>query len=428
MTGCRLLPCGIGVLSAIFSRFMPFPRDLIPLACLSLAATTVHATEPAGFEDPRHGYFSQPLRDPFSLFTQALAAGEDSLSTDNEQTLLQGLLNKLKIPASSQMLVFSATSFQTGLISARNPRAIYFNEDTYLGHVPGGRVEIISIDPGLGAIFYLLDRPAPDRPMRFERSNRCMNCHAPKRDGGFPGLVVESMIPGPSGGGERSYRGDLSGHALPFFERFGGWHVTGVGRSFPHQGNLLIDLTRAGRQEIPVPPGTLFDWERYPAKTSDVLAHVLHEHQVGFINRCVEATYRTRHLEANNPQVQAQAEILLRYLLFADEAPLPPGGLGGDPGFKADFLATRRAAGTGPSLKDFDLRTRMFRYRCSYMIYSQAFAGLPPALRQTLVRRLEQVLTRQVPGYEYLPAAERQTIREILRITLPGLPPEWGRI
>ena len=70
----------------------------------------------------------------------------------------------------------------------------------------------------------------------------------------------------------------------------------------------------------------------------------------------------------------------------------------------------------------------MFRYRCSYMIYSQAFAGLPPALKQTLLSRLEEVLTRQVAGYDYLPAAERQTIREILRATLPGLPPEWGRI
>jgi hypothetical protein len=405
---------------------MPSPRALLPLACLGLAA--VHAAEPVGFEDPRHGYFSHPPRDPFSVFTRALDAGEETLAADNEQTLLQELLKKLKIPASSQMLVFSATSFQTGLISVRNPRAIYFNEDTYLGHVPGGRVEIISIDPDLGAIFYLLDRPAPGRPVGFERSERCMNCHAPKRTGGFPVLVVESMIPGPSGGGERSYRGDLSGHALPFFERFGGWHVTGIHKSFPHQGNLLIELTRAGRQEVAVQPGARFDWQRYPAKTSDVLAHVLHEHQVGFINRCVEATYRTRHLPPNDALVQTQAEILLRYLLFADEAPLPPGGVDGDPVFKGDFLATRRTLQTGPSLKDFDLRTRLFRYRCSYMIYSQAFTGLPPALKKTLLSRLEEVLTRQMPGYDYLPASERQIIREILQATLPGLPPDWGRI
>jgi hypothetical protein len=407
---------------------MPAPRAFFPVACLGLALTTLHAADPIGFEDPRHGYFSQPLRDPFSVFTRALDAGQETLAADNEQTLLQELLRKLKIPASSQMLVFSATSFQTGLISVRNPRAIYFNEDTYLGHVPGGRVEIISIDPDLGAIFYLLDRPAPGRPLGFERSERCMNCHAPKRNGGFPGLVVESMIPGPSGGGERSYRGELSGHALPFFERFGGWHVTGLHKSFPHQGNLLIEFTRAGRQEVPVPPGARFDWQRYPTKTSDVLAHVLHEHQVGFINRCVEATYRTRHLQPNDALVQTQAEMLLRYLLFADEAPLPPGGLEGDPGLKEDFLATRRPIQKGPSLKDFDLRTRLFRYRCSYMIYSQAFTGLPPALKKTLLSRLEEVLTRQMPGYDYLPAAERQIIREILRATLPGLPPDWGRI
>jgi len=59
----------------------------------------------------------------------------------------------------------------------------------------------------------------------------------------------------------------------------------------------------------------------------------------------------------------------------------------GDAVFKTDFLRNRREI-KGASLKDFDLRSRLFKYRCSYMVYSTVFAGLPPLMKERIYRRL----------------------------------------
>ena len=323
------------------------------------------------------------------------------------------------------MLVFSATSFQTPLISARNPRAIYFNEDTYIGFGPGGKLEGLSVDPELGPIVHVVHAAPGSALFRSERSTRCINCHAPEEKGGFPWLVVESMVPGLSGGGEKSFRTDLSGHAIPLSERMGGWHVTGAG--FPHRGNLLMETKAGITREIPLSPGQLFSWEKYPVETSDALAHLLHEHQLGFINRCVEARYR---LDACNgadrqKELNTQSTLLLKYALFADEARLPVGSVRPNPEFRQAFLERRVPSSKGLSLRDLDLSTRLFKYRCSYMIYSKAFTGLPPDLKAEFFDQLRSVLLSGDPGYSHLPGPERRAILEILFETIPGLPPGW---
>jgi hypothetical protein len=170
--------------------------------------------------------------------------------------------------------------------------------------------------------------------------------------------------------------------------------------------------------------------------TSDVLPQLLHEHQAGFVNRVVEASYRARtalHVgertldPAQAKELDQQANIVTRYLLFADEMPLPPGGVEGDETYKADFLRQRRATAEGASLKDFDLRTRLFKHRCSYMIYSAVFTGLPPAMKQRIYARLDKALSLETPDAEYahLPAAEKRAIRGILQATLADLPDGW---
>ena len=113
------------------------------------------------------------------------------------------------------MLVFSTTSLQLSLISPANPRALYFNEDLYLGYVPGGRIEIVSLDPELGGIFYIFDIPKESSSLRIERSERCMNCHAAADTGFVPGLVIKSVVPGPAGGSLTAYRLEQIGHAVP---------------------------------------------------------------------------------------------------------------------------------------------------------------------------------------------------------------------
>src|SRR5204863_7409314 len=111
---------------------------------------------------------------------------------------------------------------------------------------------------------------------------------------------------------------------LPIADRFGGWHLTGLGREMPlHWGNLLIQRRNGEAMEITNLPGERCDLTRYPLQTSDLLAQLLHEHQVGFINRMLQAGYRWRELDAkNNADDKALDELsapLVRYLLFTEE-------------------------------------------------------------------------------------------------------------
>ncbi len=387
-------------------------------------------------DDPPHNYRQQPLHDPFTTRLPDLISGKIALDRTSEKAFVASLLQALEIPASSQMLVFSTTSLQLSRISPSNPRALYFNEESYLGFVPGGRVEIVSMDPQLGGIFYILDIPREDRPLAVERSTRCMNCHARDDTGQVPGLVVKSVIPGPGGGSLTAYRLGASGHGIPWTERFGGWVVTGADAFTNHLGNLTGVLAGGKLTHIPNPPGARFSFSRYLAPESDLLPQLLHEHQVGFVNRVLVGTYLARQNSATNtapetldPQAEldAQARVITRYLLFADEVLLPPGGVSGSPAFKADFERTRRADPDGRSLKDLDLKTRLFRHRCSYMIYSTAFGGLPAPMKLRIYRRLAAALDpdRTDPEFAYLPVDEKRSIREILRATLSDLPAGW---
>ncbi len=385
---------------------------------------------------PPHLYRQRTPRDSFTQMRADLESGRVAFDTSSEKAFVSSFLARLRVPVSSQMLVFSNTSLQLRLISPRNPRALYFNEEVSVGYVPGGRIEVLSLDPDLGGIFYIFDIPRGGEPVRLERSERCMNCHAAEDTGHVPGMVIKSVVPGPTGGSLTAYRQGLSGHAIPFAQRFGGWHVTGRIAAGSHLGNVIGRLSAGTLTKLPNEPGQSFDLARYPVATSDVLAQLLHEHQAGFVNRVVEAGYRARtdqfidngQLSAAHAQeLDAQARLLTRYILFADEAPLPPGGAAGDAAFQADFLRNRRATPAGASLKDLDLRTRLFRHRCSYMLYSTVFQGLPAPMKERVYRRLAEALNVATPDaeYAYLASAEKQTIRAILGATLGDLPRDW---
>ncbi|HEV7867865.1 MAG TPA: hypothetical protein VGO90_09300 [Chthoniobacteraceae bacterium] len=373
---------------------------------------------------PPHDYWTRPLTDRFSRFKTELETGQVTLTAANEKEFLVSLLRALEIPVSSQMLVFSTTSLQLRLISPSNPRALFFNEDVYIGYIPGGRIEVVSLDPQAGGIFYILDIPRRGEPVRIERSTRCMNCHAGEQTRDLPGLVVKSVVPGVSGGSLVSFRQEQTGHGIPFSERFGGWYVTGRHAITEHLGNLVGRLSPQGLTKLPIEVGKLFEFDRYPAATSDVLPQLVHEHQIGFVNRAIEAGYGARAAAADPEEL---ARPLTRYLLFADEVPLPAGGVEGDAVFKADFLRDRRTAAGGGALKDFDLQTRLFAHRCSYMIYSTAFRGLPVEVKQQVYAGLHRALSSDAPDpeYAYLPPDEKQAIRNILRTTLTDLPADW---
>jgi hypothetical protein len=79
----------------------------------------------------------------------------------------------------------------------------------------------------------------------------------------------------------------------------------------------------------------------------------------------------------------------------------------------------------GRSLGQFDLEQRLMRYPCSYMIYSPAFDGLPPAIKQAVYRRLHTILTATVGDsrYTHLSPVGREAILSILRETKPDFAP-----
>ncbi len=404
-----------------------FPALLFLVVALTTPASRAQESARHRFSEPPHLYWSRQPRDAFSRVVTRIRSGELKLEGLDDKERLRSLLSALDIPLSSQLLVYSATSFQSGLIHPSNPRALYFNEEVYVGYVPGGRFEVAAIDPDLGPVFQIFRSRTDGRP-EVTRSERCMNCHAGRTSWQVPGLVVESVIASSSGGSLDGFRREQVGHTVPLRERFGGWHVTGAHEHGEHLGNLMGEATPEGYRRIAAPPGTLFDWRQYPATTSDLLTHLIHEHQVGFHNLVTLAVYRTRDaLEGGQGVLRAEDERVLdeiarrivRYLLFAQEAELPVGGIKPDPLYQNDFLARRIPTKGGLSLRDLDLRTRLFKYRCSYMIYTPGFASLPKEIKGRVFDQLEQALRETGSGsaFDYLPPEEKRAIRSILRET-----------
>jgi hypothetical protein len=363
-------------------------------------------------------------------------SGKRELDKSSGKAFVSSLLEHLDVPASSQLLVFSRTSLQTRKISGSNPRAMYFNEDVYVGYIPGGKVEIISLDPELGGIFYIFDIPKGEELPVIERSGRCMNCHAVAETRRIPGLSTRSVIPGSNWGKLVAFRDKEIGHQIPLSDRFGGYHVTGNPGDFDHKGNLKGEKVGGKIVTELLEPGTEYDWSAYLTETSDILPHLLLEHQSGFMNMALEASYRGRtYQHIGKGEIKPEhavalnklAEELVRYLLFADEAEFPSGGIKVDPQYREDFLANRKEASGGISLKDLDLETRMFKYRCSYLIYSDVFQATPDLFKQQVYQILGEAISTKKPDpdFAYLAATEKKAIRDILRETLSDLPDGW---
>ena len=404
---------------------MKIPLTLLAIAAL-LGGVRAEETPRSPLSEAPHDYWTRPLRDSFATLLAA-SGGTLQLDTTSPKAELESLLKALHVPVSSQLLVYSATSFQSGLIHPTNPRALYFNDEVYVGYVPGGHIEVAAIDPDLGPVFRLLNLSRSGQP-QISRSERCMNCHAGRTSRQVPGFVAESVICTETGASLDGFRREQVGHTIPLNLRLGGWHVTGPQAQAAHLGNLTGKAVPGGYERLPNPPGNRFDWERYPARTSDLLPHLIHEHQLGFHNLVTLAVYRTREaLTAgqgtirpdDQPVLDDLARQLRRYILFADEAALPPGGVQPDPAYLQDFQSVRVPARDGTSLRDLDLRTRLFRHRCSYLVHSPSFTALPPEFKKRLLAGLDAALREPggIPEFAYLPAAEKRAIRTILRDT-----------
>jgi hypothetical protein len=406
---------------------------LLPVLAVTAAETRIE------FKAEPHKYLERVPNDRFALVQKQWAEGKSAPNTESDKAFLTSVLKALDIPISSQLLVFSASSMQSEIINPRNPRALYYNEDTYVGYVPGGRLEIIGMDPEMGPMFYLFDRLAPGGRMpAITRSERCFNCHAGNATGRVPGLIIESLLPMASGASLETYRRDEQGHQVPLAKRFGGWHLTGEHRLKETLANLMGRTTGPGAtfEKTRIEPGQMSNLDLHLRPTSDILSHLVHEHQIGFENRVFQAGYAMRQWlfegkgrvpMASQEAFEKRADELARYILFADEAKLPPEGIVGDPDFISEFQRNKKALSNGASLKDFDLRTHIFKYRCSYMLYTESWLRLPKEFKDRVYYKMAEGLrdANANPAYAHLPANEKRAIRVILKETLPGLPAWW---
>ena len=346
---------------------------------------------------------------------------------------LRRLLEALDVPESSQVLVFSKTSKQVGLIGPESPRAIYFSEDAYVGHVPGGALEVVVQDPVLGPIFYLLERGEGGRLRVARDDGNCLSCHGSSRTEGVPGMLVRSVFPDGKGR-PRFGMGTTDVDArTPVERRWGGYYVTGTTAS-AHLGNRWFagEEDREPRhwelEEIEAAKGAA-----YPRATSDVVALLVLEHQCRMHNLLTAASMQYRRARflsaAANPGgdpdggvtervATGLAERVVDALLFRDEADLGEGATG-DPEFQEAWTARFPRAATGESLADFKLYGRVFKNRCSYMIHSEAFEALPVPVKKKVLA----VLRSRIEGPEeaaWIGGSEKRRLAAILRETVAG--------
>jgi len=382
-------------------------------------------------DHPAISYSSGPTSDPVSALDAKLASGSASLKYDESTGYLRSVLESLGVPVASQMMVFSQTSFQASQIRMHNPRAVYFTDSVAVGYVRGGTIlEVAAQDPRQGVVFYDLPQ-SPTVPPRFRRNNECLACHLSWETLGVPGLMVQSVYPLKD---EYSYvNGFTTVHGSPLEQRWGGWWVTGDAGGAKHIGNVPVMYNDKG-SKLPTPTRPLasveglFDHKGYLTPYSDVVALLVMAHQTNMTNLITRTGWEAR-LAAAAPSKDASARVaeaardLVDYMLFVDEAPLA-GPVKGGSGFAEAFAAKGPKDAQGRSLRDFDLRRRVFKYPCSYMIYTPAFDGLPEAARNAVYARLWEVLSGREtqPRYRGLTPQDRQAIVAILRETKRDLP------
>ena len=406
------------------------------------------------YEKPPFDYWTAVAPNPVSALAEALAKGERTLPLKDDKAVVQELLKEFGIEPTSQVLVFSKTSLQRDRISPSTPRALYFNEQTYVGWVPGGLIELTHMDPKLGPVFYQFDTDRPDRPVpKFDRAESCMPCHAGGMTDNLPGLMLRSVYPNAKGEPIFQAGTSLIDQQSPLNIRWGGWYVTGKHGSLVHRGNAIAENDNERTTLNTEHSSNLeslkdfFDTDRYLAPTSDIVALMVLDHQVGMHQRLTKASYDVRNSMDRRKALlkdlgeapgdglsgsaltvaRSQVEKVLEFLLFCGEAELPEGGIDGSPAFVEGFMKNKKATPNGKSLKDLQLLNRLFKFRCSYLIYSPEWDSLPQEFLTMLYDRLHEILTAASPvkGYEHLSASERQAILEILLKTKSNLPANW---
>jgi hypothetical protein len=381
-------------------------------------------------DHPAIRYKITPPTDPVAKLDQRLQDGAVRLSAEGPSGYLRSVLAALDVSVDSQVVIFAKDSVQARIISPTNPRALYFNDSVAVGWVRHGFIELAAQDPVQGIVFYALTPSLLGEP-RIVRRHDCLTCHYSFATAGVPGMLARSS-------GEFAVN-----HTIPLERRWGGWYVTGAHGSLRHLGN--VDLDRL--HQSPPPQGTFnwssfegqFDTSGYLSPYSDIVALMVFEHQMHLMNLLTRLGWEARVIADQLQRADGTSAIqddekpvslddgareVVDYMLFVDEAPLSDAAKGSS-GFAERFERLGPYDRSGRSLRQFDLRRRLMRFPCSYLIYAPVFTNLPPQAKDAIYRRMWQVLTGADGDSKYrgLALSDRRAIVEILRDTKDDLPP-----
>lgn len=385
-----------------------------------------------------------PSADPVARLQRRIDCGEVKLTRDDDWGYLKSVLRELRVPADSQALVFSKTSFQSQRISPQTPRAIYFNDDLYIGWVQGGDViEVASVSPQDGPVFYLLSQERAARPRFVRDTGACAQCHQAAETQTGMSLLMRSVYPDSSGFPAYGAGTFDTTDQSPPAQRWGGWYVDGRSERATMGNGTASDpahpdqLEGTGHADL----AKRFDVAPYLTPHSDVVALAVLAHQVHLHNQLTNAAIDVRaalrdeatlkaaigdrtpgHSASTLGRIAGACEPVVEAMLFCNAADLGP--IQGSSRFALEFEALGPRDRQGRSLRDFDLRRRLFRYPCSYLIYSEQFDALPDPGKQYVYRRLWKVLTGRddSPKFDHLSDADRDAIDDILCDTKKDLP------
>ncbi len=434
--------------STVQSLLLPALLAALPLA---LQAQTPFSGSYPLLDTDVIRYDTTPPNDSVARLQRRLDQGETKLSYEESHGYLLSVLQQLNVPISSQALVFSKTSFQQQLISPASPRALYFNDSVYVGWVQGGTVvELAAVDPAQGTMFYTLDQRPQAQP-KFVRRQECMQCHASTKTIGVPGLLLRSVFPSADGSPELLANSFVTDDSSPLTQRWGGWYVTGTHGKQRHMGNVWVkDTEHPGRLDAESGANVTslkgrFDVTAYATPHSDLVALLILAHQAHLHNLISRVNWETRIAlsqqtsmnkalgvpadtwsDSIRGRINNAVEVLLRGMLFTGETRLEA-PVTGTSDFVKEFAANSPRDKAGRSLRDLDLSRRMFRYPCSFLIYSEAFDALPQPALDYFYRRLWEVLTGKDKDQSFanLSPSDRVAIMNILRQTKTDLPGYW---
>jgi len=418
-----------------------FHRMLVVIAVVVvLGSSSIRAAPPLDFEEAPINYSNASPQNVITRLQRELDADGKTWKFGDDSGYLLPLLKDLKIPVSSQMLPFSKTSLQRHLIGPERPRALYFNDDAYVGYVQDGLLELMVSDEKLGLVFYTLEQSST-RPQFQRQVARCMTCHASTRTKNIPGLLVRSLFVDPEGLpvlSAGSYRTD---HSSPLSKRWGGWYVTGTHGKSAHMGNFHLSASKRPKQPVENITGSnvtdlskLINVGSYISPHSDIVALLVFEHQIDAHNFMIRTSYAWQIDVHRGAELQPEAvwkqeaEPLVKHLLFEGEAALEfP--IQGTSEFADEFTRRGPFDSEGRSLRQFDLQKRLFAFPCSYMLYSAAFQSLPKTVRAHVYRRLHENLqgTGKLKADVRLSDTDRQNLLTLLPATVPELKRVWEK-